>query len=118
MIIVLRRTPVGPSPSAPYDGHLPRMTGEGYELWAKLTHPDLGKIVPDPAQPRSIRSGAVVEERVISFVEGLVITAVMPTYGRKDVVFERGEGNYLYRGDGRRYFDLTSGISANALAHS
>jgi acetylornithine/N-succinyldiaminopimelate aminotransferase len=86
-------------------------------LWAKLTHPDPGKIVPDPAQPRSIRSGAVVEERAISFVEGLVITAVMPTYGRKDVVFERGEGNYLYATDGRRYLDFTSGIAVNALGH-
>jgi acetylornithine/N-succinyldiaminopimelate aminotransferase len=85
--------------------------------WAKLTHPDLGKIVPDPAQPRSFRSGAVVEERAIYFVEGLVITAVMPTYGRKDVVFERGEGNYLYAADGRRYLDFTSGIAVNALGH-
>ena len=50
--------------------------------------------------------------------EGLaVITAVMPTYGRKDVVFERGEGNYLYATDGRRYVDFTSGIAVNALGH-
>ena len=40
----------------------------------------------------------------------------MPTYGRKDVVFERGEGNYLYATDGRRYLDFTSGIAVNALA--
>jgi acetylornithine/N-succinyldiaminopimelate aminotransferase len=46
-----------------------------------------------------------------------VITAVMPTYGRKDVVFERGEGNYLYAADGRRYVDFTSGIAVNALGH-
>jgi acetylornithine/N-succinyldiaminopimelate aminotransferase len=46
-----------------------------------------------------------------------VITAVMPTYGRKDVVFERGEGNYLYAVDGRRYLDFTSGIAVNALGH-
>ncbi|MGE5150209.1 MAG: aminotransferase class III-fold pyridoxal phosphate-dependent enzyme, partial [Rhodospirillaceae bacterium] len=41
----------------------------------------------------------------------------MPTYGRKDVVFERGEGNYLYATDGRRYLDFTSGIAVNALGH-
>ena len=41
----------------------------------------------------------------------------MPTYGRKDVVFERGEGNYLYAADGRRYLDFTSGIAVNALGH-
>ena len=46
-----------------------------------------------------------------------MITAVMPTYGRKDVVFERGEGNYLYATDGRRYVDFTSGIAVNALGH-
>ena len=46
-----------------------------------------------------------------------MITAVMPTYGRKDVVFERGEGNYLYATDGRRYLDFTSGIAVNALGH-
>jgi acetylornithine/N-succinyldiaminopimelate aminotransferase len=46
-----------------------------------------------------------------------VITAVMPTYGRKDVVFERGEGNYLYAADGRRFVDFTSGIAVNALGH-
>ena len=28
-----------------------------------------------------------------------MIPAVMPTYGRKDVVFERGEGSYLYAAD-------------------
>jgi acetylornithine/N-succinyldiaminopimelate aminotransferase len=46
-----------------------------------------------------------------------VIPAVMPTYGRKDVVFERGEGSYLYAADGRRYVDFTSGIAVNALGH-
>ena len=46
-----------------------------------------------------------------------MITAVMPTYGRKDVVFERGEGSYLYAADGRRYVDFTSGIAVNALGH-
>ena len=46
-----------------------------------------------------------------------MITAVMPTYGRKDVVFERGEGNYLYATDGRRFLDFTSGIAVNALGH-
>ena len=49
-------------------------------------------------------------------MESPVITAVMPTYGRKDVVFERGEGNYLYATDGRRYLDFTSGIAVTILA--
>ncbi|MBM3644914.1 MAG: aspartate aminotransferase family protein [Alphaproteobacteria bacterium] len=41
----------------------------------------------------------------------------MPTYGRKDVVFERGEGCHLYAADGRRFLDFTSGIAVNALGH-
>ena len=46
-----------------------------------------------------------------------MIPAVMPTYGRKDVVFERGEGSYLFATDGRRFLDFTSGIAVNLLGH-
>jgi len=46
-----------------------------------------------------------------------VIPAVMPTYGRKDVVFERGQGSYLFAADGRRFLDFTSGIAVNLLGH-
>jgi acetylornithine/N-succinyldiaminopimelate aminotransferase len=46
-----------------------------------------------------------------------VIPAVMPTYDRKDVAFERGEGSYLYAVDGRRFLDFTSGIAVNNLGH-
>jgi len=42
----------------------------------------------------------------------------MPTYGRADITFERGEGVYLYAADGRRYLDFGSGIAVNALGHS
>ena len=31
-----------------------------------------------------------------------MISAVMPTYARADLTFERGEGAYLYATDGRR----------------
>ncbi|MGE0765766.1 MAG: aspartate aminotransferase family protein [Hyphomicrobiaceae bacterium] len=43
--------------------------------------------------------------------------AVMATYGRQDVVFERGEGSWLISTDGDRYLDFTSGIAVNALGH-
>ena len=46
-----------------------------------------------------------------------MIPAVMPTYDRKDVAFERGEGSYLYAVDGRRFLDFTSGIAVNNLGH-
>jgi acetylornithine/N-succinyldiaminopimelate aminotransferase len=41
----------------------------------------------------------------------------MPTYDRKDVAFERGEGSYLYAVDGRRFLDFTAGIAVNNLGH-
>jgi acetylornithine/N-succinyldiaminopimelate aminotransferase len=46
-----------------------------------------------------------------------VITAVMPTYARVDVVFERGEGAWIFDTDGRRHLDFTAGIAVNALGH-
>ena len=44
--------------------------------------------------------------------------AVMPTYGRQDVVFERGEGAWLVSTTGERYLDFTSGIAVNGLGHA
>ncbi|MEE8272412.1 MAG: aspartate aminotransferase family protein [Alphaproteobacteria bacterium] len=46
-----------------------------------------------------------------------MIPAVMPTYARADVAFERGEGAYLYATDGRRYLDFASGIAVTSLGH-
>ena len=46
-----------------------------------------------------------------------MISAVMPTYARIDVAFERGEGAYLFDADGRRYLDFATGIAVNALGH-
>ncbi len=43
--------------------------------------------------------------------------AVMSTYGRQDVVFERGEGSWLYSTTGEPYLDFTSGIAVNGLGH-
>ena len=42
----------------------------------------------------------------------------MPTYARADVVFERGEGVYLFDSAGRRYLDFASGVAVNALGHA
>jgi acetylornithine/N-succinyldiaminopimelate aminotransferase len=46
-----------------------------------------------------------------------VIPAVLPTYARADLSFERGEGAYLYTGSGRKYLDFTSGVAVTALGH-
>lgn len=44
--------------------------------------------------------------------------ALMSTYARQDLAFERGEGSYLFTADGRRYLDFGSGIAVNALGHA
>ena len=44
-------------------------------------------------------------------------SAVMQTYRRFDVAFERGEGPYLYAADGRRYLDFGGGIAVVSLGH-
>ena len=45
------------------------------------------------------------------------MTAVMPTYGRIDLAFERGEGPWLITADGRKYLDFATGIAVNTLGH-
>jgi acetylornithine/N-succinyldiaminopimelate aminotransferase len=44
--------------------------------------------------------------------------AVMTTYARQDLVFERGEGTWLFTPQGERYLDFASGIAVNALGHA
>ncbi|MEM7748081.1 MAG: aspartate aminotransferase family protein [Pseudomonadota bacterium] len=44
--------------------------------------------------------------------------AVMGTYGRVNVVFERGEGSWLITSQGDRYLDFGSGIAVNTLGHA
>jgi len=47
-----------------------------------------------------------------------VIPAVMPTYARADIAFERGEGAYLHATDGRRYLDFACGVAVTGLGHA
>ncbi|WP_246317593.1 aspartate aminotransferase family protein [Hyphomicrobium methylovorum] len=42
----------------------------------------------------------------------------MGTYGRQNIVFERGEGCWLIAEDGQRYLDFGSGVAVNALGHA
>jgi acetylornithine/N-succinyldiaminopimelate aminotransferase len=44
--------------------------------------------------------------------------AVMATYARQDLVFERGEGTWLITPGGERYLDFASGIAVNVLGHA
>ncbi len=47
-----------------------------------------------------------------------MIAALMPNYNRADLAFERGEGAWLWTGDGRRFLDFGSGIAVSALGHN
>jgi len=44
--------------------------------------------------------------------------AVMPTYARQNIAFEKGEGSWLVSTTGERYLDFASGVAVNALGHA
>ena len=46
-----------------------------------------------------------------------MISALMPTYNRADLAFERGEGAWLCTADGRRFLDFGAGIATSSLGH-
>lgn len=43
---------------------------------------------------------------------------VVPSYGRFDLTFKRGQGSYLWDVRGKRYLDLGGGIAVCALGHA
>ena len=47
-----------------------------------------------------------------------MISALMPTYNRADVAFDRGDGAWLFATDGRRFLDFGSGIATSSLGHA
>ncbi|WP_419899677.1 aspartate aminotransferase family protein [Roseomonas sp. USHLN139] len=47
-----------------------------------------------------------------------MIPALMPTYNRADLAFERGEGAWLWTTDGRRMLDFGSGIATTSIGHA
>ena len=44
--------------------------------------------------------------------------AVMSTYARQNIAFEKGEGAWLISTTGERYLDFASGVAVNALGHA
>jgi acetylornithine/N-succinyldiaminopimelate aminotransferase len=47
-----------------------------------------------------------------------VTSALLPTYARAPLAFERGEGAWLVAESGERYLDFGAGIAVNALGHA
>lgn len=46
------------------------------------------------------------------------VPTLLPVYNRIDIVFERGQGSWLYDRNGRRYLDFGSGIAVTGLGHA
>jgi acetylornithine/N-succinyldiaminopimelate aminotransferase len=63
------------------------------------------------------RKGSVFAPAPLYFGRGSMTPAVMATYDRFDVAFERGEGAYLYSTDGRRFLDFGAGVAVTVLGH-
>lgn len=47
-----------------------------------------------------------------------MISALMPTYNRAALAFERGEGAWLWTDDGRRFLDFGAGIATSSVGHN
>ncbi|MGH6826830.1 aminotransferase class III-fold pyridoxal phosphate-dependent enzyme, partial [Methyloceanibacter sp.] len=45
-------------------------------------------------------------------------SALLPTYARSELAFERGHGAYLFTASGERYLDFASGVAVTALGHA
>ncbi|EPS45053.1 hypothetical protein H072_941 [Dactylellina haptotyla CBS 200.50] len=43
---------------------------------------------------------------------------MVATYSRPNIMFERGEGSYLWDTDQKKYLDFTAGIAVNSLGHA
>lgn len=48
----------------------------------------------------------------------LANSALLPTFARLDLAFERGEGPWLYTASGEAYLDFVSGIAVNVVGHA
>ena len=46
------------------------------------------------------------------------MSAVLGTYARLNVEFDRGEGAYLFTASGERYLDFAGGVAVNILGHA
>jgi acetylornithine/N-succinyldiaminopimelate aminotransferase len=46
------------------------------------------------------------------------MSALLPTYARANVAFERGQGAALFTSEGERYLDFGAGVAVTALGHA
>jgi acetylornithine/N-succinyldiaminopimelate aminotransferase len=70
------------------------------------------EIAPMSASPANVTDSAPAK------TASAPSAAVMPTYARANLAFERGEGAWLVSTAGERYLDCASGVAVNALGHA
>ena len=46
------------------------------------------------------------------------MSAILNTYNRKKVAFNKGKGSFLYGTNGKKYLDFVQGIAVNCLGHA
>mmetsp|Transcript_28635 Transcript_28635/g.52110 ORF Transcript_28635/g.52110 Transcript_28635/m.52110 type:complete len:488 (-) Transcript_28635:72-1535(-) len=67
--------------------------------------------------PRSKQSGRRVRCSA-SKMEEIAESCLLNNYGTRNMVFEKGNGSYIYDSDGKEFLDFTAGIAVNCLGHS
>lgn len=67
----------------------------------------------DDSQSASLPAGKGVSREVIQRSKEFLLQ----NYARADIVFERGEGVYLFDAERERYLDCVSGLAVNALGY-
>ena len=76
---------------------------------------------PEKAQRQTSNSDKArpgVQRPIEGHVHELFEQFVVPSYGRFDLVLDRGEGSYVWDVTGRRYLDLGGGIAVCSLGHA
>jgi len=66
-------------------------------------------------------SSCIARQNAVTKTHDLVQDAercLLNNYGKRSLVFTRGEGHFLFDSDGRKYLDFTAGIAVNCLGHS
>jgi len=72
---------------------------------------------PDAAPDTAIPAAAAGSDERAAALIAADRAALLQAYARPPIVFERGEGAWLYDTAGRRYLDFAAGIAVSALGH-
>jgi len=57
------------------------------------------------------------EEAIAEAIKTIDDAFIMHTYNRQPVLFERGQGAWLFDSDGKKYLDFLGGIAVNGVGH-